>query len=107
MNTSDPDQNTPPELLRMRQEIDALDKTLIDILARRYNVVRRVGEFKIKHNMEAVQPVRAQAVKDRAVDMGAAQGLDREFTRKLYDLVIDHAHDMEHEILGTTEKGDA
>lgn len=97
-----PDQNIPEELLAMRREIDELDQALVDVLAKRYDVVRRVGEFKTRHNMEAVQPVRAQAVKDRAVDLGTAQGLDREFMRKLYDLVIDHAHDMEHEILGDT-----
>ena len=102
MSKSDPDQNTPEELLALRREIDDLDQALIDVLAKRYDVVRRVGEFKTEYNMEAVQPVRAQAVKDRAIDLGAAQGLDREFMRKLYDLVIDHAHDMEHDILGET-----
>lgn len=103
MSMSDPEIDVPPELLKMREEIDALDQALIDVLAKRYDVVRRVGEFKTEHDMEAVQPVRAQAVKDRAVDLGEAKGLDREFTRKLYDLVIDHAHDMEHEILGVSE----
>ncbi len=103
MSMSDPEIDVPPELLKMREEIDALDQALIDVLAKRYDVVRRVGEFKTENDMEAVQPVRAQAVKDRAVDLGEAKGLDREFTRKLYDLVIDHAHDMEHEILGVSE----
>ena len=103
MSMSDPEIDVPPELLKMREEIDALDQALIDVLAKRYDVVRRVGEFKTEHDMEAVQPVRAQAVKDRAIDLGEAKGLDREFTRKLYDLVIDHAHDMEHEILGVSE----
>lgn len=100
MSKSDPDQNIPEELLAMRREIDDLDQALVDVLAKRYDVVRRVGEFKTEHNMDAVQPIRAQAVKDRAIDLGEASGLDREFMRKLYDLVIDHAHDMEHEILG-------
>ena len=104
MTAGNPDSNTPPELLAMREEIDTLDHALVDILAKRYDVVRRVGEFKIGHNMEAVQPVRAQAVKDRAVEWGAEKGLDREFMRKLYDLVIDHAHDMEHDIMGVSEE---
>lgn len=90
----------PPELVNFRAQIDAIDTALVDLLAQRFDVVRQVGEFKRIRNMDAVQPVRAQAVKDSAVSMGVQQGLDEAFMRKLYDALIDYAHDIEHEILG-------
>ena len=83
----------------LRKEIDALDIELIDVLARRIDVVRRVGELKAGSDLSVVQPARAQAVKDRAAQMGVDQGLDEGFVRKLYDLMIDHAHELEHAIL--------
>lgn len=89
----------PAELEEYRRQIDSLDKEIIDALARRFEVVRKVGELKIRENMDAVQPVRAQAVKDAAVRMGEGQGLDPSFVRRLYDVLIDHAHAMEHDIL--------
>ena len=92
--------DTPKELLNFRAQIDAIDTALVDLLAQRFDVVRQVGEFKATKNMDAVQPVRAQAVKDAAVAMGVSKGLDEVFMRKLYDALIDYAHDMEHEILG-------
>ncbi|MCB9983863.1 MAG: chorismate mutase [Rhodospirillales bacterium] len=107
MNSETPSP-TPPELEAFRREIDACDRELIEILARRFGVVRRVGQFKIGAQMEAIQPARAQAVKDRAVRLGLEQGLDPDFMRRLYEVMIDYAHDLERDILaGAAEDKDA
>lgn len=99
---------TPPELEAFRREIDECDRELIAVLARRFDVVRKVGAFKIGAQMEAIQPARAQAVKDRAVRLGQDAGLDPDFMRRLYEVMIDYAHDLEHEILaGAAEDKDA
>lgn len=92
-------ESVPPELEGYRQEIDECDQALVEILARRFGVVRKVGEMKATSGMDAVQPARAQAVKDAAVRMGQEQGLDADFMRRLYEVLIDYAHDVEHEIL--------
>ena len=94
----------PAPLLKFREDIDALDQALIDILAKRYAVVRNVGHFKKDAQMDAVQPQRAQAVKDAAVALGVQKGMSEEFMRALYDLLIDHAHEIEHEILGDSHE---
>ena len=86
-------------LEELRKEIDALDVELIDVLARRIDVVRRVGELKAGTDITVVQPARAQAVKNRAAEMGLEKGLDEAFVRKFYDMMIDHAHDLENDIL--------
>jgi len=88
------------ELEEYRRQIDALDIELIDVLARRIDVVRAVGELKAGTDISVVQPARAQAVKNRAAEMGVQKGLDEAFVRTLYDLMIDHAHDLEHDITG-------
>ena len=82
-----------------RQEIDALDEALIDAVARRFAVVHKVGELKKGADMEAIQPARAQAVKDRALRIGQEKGLDPDFMRRLYEVLIDYAHDLEQDIL--------
>lgn len=86
------------ELEELRKQIDALDIELIDVLARRIDVVKKVGELKAGTDISVVQPARAQAVKNRAAEMGAEKGLEEAFVRKLYDLMIDHAHELEHDI---------
>ena len=97
--------DTPEKLIEYREKIDACDQKLLETLAERYGIVREVGLLKVDANMEAVQPVRAQAVKDNAVRKGAEMGLNPAFVQQLYDLIIDHAHDLEHEILDKEDKG--
>ena len=86
------------QLEEYRAQIDKLDIEFIDVLARRLDVVKAVGALKAGSDISVVQPERAQAVKDRAAAMGAEKGLSPEFVRKLYDLMIDHAHELEHDL---------
>ena len=87
------------QLEEYRAEIDALDIELIDVLARRFDVVRKVGELKADSGISVVQPERAQMVKDRAARMGLSKGLNDQFIREFYDMMIDYAHRLEHDIL--------
>ncbi len=87
------------KLEEYRKEIDALDIELIDVLSRRIEVVRKVGELKAGTDISVVQPTRAQAVKDRAAEMGVSKGLDEAFIRQIYDAMIDYAHVLEHDIV--------
>lgn len=87
------------ELEEYRKQIDSIDVEFIDILARRFDIVRAVGRLKSKTGLSVVQSERAEAVKKRAADMGREKGLDPAFVRSLYELMIDHAHELEHDIL--------
>lgn len=98
------EQSIPPRLEEYRKQIDALDQEIVDVLVRRFDVVRKVGELKIDSKLEAIQPARAQAVKDAAVRMGQDKGLDPDFMRRIYEVLIDYAHDLEHEILADADK---
>ena len=89
----------PEKLLDYRSKIDELDTELIDVLARRFQVVKNVGHLKVQEGMSVVQPSRAQEVVDKAMEMGSENGLDPEFIKQLYNLMISHAHDLEDEIL--------
>lgn len=48
-----------------RQEIDALDDQLLEILSRRMEVVRKIGEFKNKSGASIYRPEREKAILDR------------------------------------------
>lgn len=92
-------ESVPEKLQEYRVQIDALDAELIDALAQRFEIVSEVGVLKSHEGMTAIQPERAQAVIDKAVEMGVAKGLDADFVRRLYEMMIDHAHVLEDEIL--------
>ncbi|MCC6597879.1 MAG: chorismate mutase [Alphaproteobacteria bacterium] len=94
-------QAIPAELERYRAEIDRLDTALIEALSRRFEIVRAVGILKAERNMEVVQSKRAQAVIDRAAALAQEKNLDPALIRKIYALMIDHAHKLENDILET------
>ncbi|MEM7650644.1 MAG: chorismate mutase [Pseudomonadota bacterium] len=93
-------QDIPQELEEYRKQIDECDAALIKALAERFEIVRKVGALKVGEGMDSIQPARAQAVKDQAVELGKAHGLDEAFMRRIYDALIDYAHHIEHEIIG-------
>lgn len=82
-------------LAAARTEIDVLDRQLIDVLARRFAVVRHVAKLKKEHALAVVQTDRARAVVENAGAYAATCGLDPAFARAMVQACVDHAHAME------------
>jgi chorismate mutase len=87
------------ELEKYREQINALDRQLIDLFAKRFDIVRAVGKLKADKGIAVVQSERVVEVTERAVQMGLEKNLDENFIRGLYTAMIDLAHVMEHEIV--------
>tara|TARA_B100000029_G_C17517891_1_gene938784 strand:+ start:1288 stop:1593 length:306 start_codon:yes stop_codon:yes gene_type:complete len=89
----------PEELQNYRREIDELDVEFVELLVRRFEIVKNVAALKARTGMDVVQSDRAEQVKQRASDMADAQGLSGDFVRSIYEMMIDHAHVIEHDIV--------
>jgi chorismate mutase-like protein len=83
------------ELAEYRKQIDALDNQIVELLARRFEIVRSVGRLKARIKIPVVQSARVDEVKDRVGTMAATKNLDPDFVRHLYQIMIDHAHTLE------------
>lgn len=81
-----------------RDDIDALDDQIVDLLVERFKIVKAVGALKARESIAVVQSERAEAVKQRVFKRAAEKGLDGRLLRAIYTLVIDHAHTLEHTI---------
>jgi|SRR5690242_20109956 len=87
------------ELLRFRKELDELDRRLIDTIAERFAICRRVAEYKAEHQIPMMQPARVLEVKKRAAERAMTAGIAERFALELYDLIISEACRMEDEII--------
>lgn len=76
-------QAAPDSLAQFRAQIDSLDQQVIRLLAQRMDVVRRVGAYKLRRNLEVVQPARFEAMVRNAVAFGARFGLSETFITEL------------------------
>ncbi|MEI6682336.1 MAG: chorismate mutase [Bacteroidota bacterium] len=75
------------KLEMLRSEIDKLDEELIDILARRMNVVQEIGTYKKANKITILQLKRWNQLTQERIEAGIKMGLSREFILKLLESV--------------------
>lgn len=71
-----------------RGKIDALDDKIMALLAKRFAIVRQVGELKAAHNFPSYISDRVVQVRERNATTGKKYGIDPDFVRMLYSLII-------------------
>lgn len=77
----------PDNLDELRRHIDYIDDELLQLLARRMEVSREIGEYKKSHRLPVVQPERYNRLMRQRVDDAAKLGLPTEFTQRLLALI--------------------
>lgn len=87
------------KLLAFRGELNAVDAEIVRLLGRRYAICRAVAVFKREHGIPMMQPGRVAEVKERCAQLAREHGIDPDFARQLYGLIIDEACRMEDEII--------
>lgn len=83
-----------------RTDIDTIDEKIIRLLGQRYAICRKVGNFKKENDIPMMQSGRVDAVKERCAALGAEHGVDPDFVRELYSLIIEESCRIEDEIIG-------
>jgi len=71
----------------LREQIDSIDKQIIELLAQRMSAVKKIGEFKSKNKVTIFQLRRWEKVISSRVKQGAKLGLSADFVKKLLQLV--------------------
>lgn len=93
-------------LARLREELDAIDAQLLDTVRRRLLLCCRIGRHKAEHAIAMMQPQRIGVVQARAAAFAAVHGIDPDFLRALYDLVIAETCRLEDQVIrGEREVG--
>ena len=75
------------DLTSLRTEIDQLDKQLWEIIGKRVDVVRAIGEWKHAHGEAILQPQRYQQVVENCIATGQQYGLSEKLVREVMELL--------------------
>ncbi len=86
------------DLASLRTDIDRIDDQIVDLLARRFAICRKVAEYKLRHGIAVVLPDRIEQVKNRCADRAEALDVDRAFILELYTRIIDQTCETERAI---------
>lgn len=92
------------KLDELRAELDRIDVALREHLRARIDCCIRIGHFKRAHNVPMMQPQRITLVHERAGAFAEQHGIDREFMRQLYDLIIAETCRIEEIVIATAEQ---
>ena len=75
-------------LEELRAKLDSIDARLLEQLRDRINCCLEIADHKRVHGVAMMQPQRIAFVQERAARYGAEHGIDGDFLRRLYDLII-------------------
>jgi len=71
-----------------RVQIDKIDAQLLKLLGRRFDVVRKVAEIKVKYDLPSFLHDRVEEVRNTRVAQGKKYGIDPHFLYALYSSII-------------------
>jgi chorismate mutase len=72
----------------LRAKLDRIDARLLEQVRDRINCCLEIAEYKRVHGVAMMQPHRIAFVQERAARYGAEHGIDGDFLRGLYELII-------------------
>ena len=74
-----------------RKQIEILDEKIITLLAKRMNVVKKIGEYKRKQKISALDTNRWEKIVVLRLAQAEKLGLSKEFVEKILQLIHKHS----------------
>lgn len=75
------------DLQSLREEIDQLDEQLWEVIGKRADVVRQIGEWKRQHGEQVVQPERWQEVLQHCQSIADKYGLSETVIQEVMEAI--------------------
>ncbi|MFH1030187.1 MAG: chorismate mutase [bacterium] len=79
-------------LEELRNKIDEVDKEIFLLLKKRFEIVKKVGEYKKANNLPIRDLKREEDIIKRKV---REIGMDKELVERMYRLVFEHSYRMQ------------
>ena len=75
------------DLASLREEIDQLDEQLWEVIGKRADVVRQIGEWKHLHDEQVIQPERWQEVLQHCQSVADKHGLSETVVQEVMEAI--------------------
>mgnify|MGYP003482488862 FL=1 len=75
------------DLASLREEIDQLDEQLWEVIGKRADVVRQIGEWKRQHGEQVIQPERWQEVLQHCQSVADKHGLSETVIQEVMEAI--------------------
>ena len=82
-------------LMGLREQIDSLDREILQLLSERMNVAEQIGRIKRENDVRILQTARWEDIMKRVLMSSRSLGLSEHFLRTMLDAV--HVESIEHQ----------
>ena len=85
------------ELNKAREEINNIDKEIVELLEKRFNIAYEIGCYKIEQNLPVYDEMREKAVVDNCISLLK----NKKYTKCIHDIyfqIMRSSKDIQHNI---------
>lgn len=90
---------TTENISALRKQIDEIDNSIIDVLAKRMRVSREIGQYKKEHGMTILQTSRYSEILDKRGAQGSLLGIDPECIKKIFEAIHEESVNQQMKIV--------
>ena len=83
----------------LRHQIDEIDNSLIEMLAKRMRISREIGQYKREHDMTVVQTTRYNEILDKRGAQGVLCGMSADFIKAVFEAVHEESVRQQIELM--------
>lgn len=87
------------DLEEFRRKIDSIDKDLLELLGKRMDIVKLIGEYKKSHNTTVFQKTRWKEIIDQRLKLSKKIDLNSEFIKIMLRAIHDESINIQEKIL--------
>ena len=81
------------------ETIDVIDENLLNLLASRMNISRKIGEYKKDNNIAILQTSRWDSILEEMVRKGGENGLPEKFVTAVFNAIHEASVQVQNDIL--------
>jgi len=78
-----------------RQQIDEVDSKLLELIAKRLEIVKLVGEYKKQNNLPVIDKSREAALLDKLAEKGEKYNISRDLIESIWKQLFNTAYKLE------------
>ena len=97
--TDSDSQNYKDNIDQLRSQIDIIDDNLLNLLASRMKISRKIGEYKKENNIAILQTSRWDAILEDMVKRGGECGLSEKFVTAVFNAIHEASVQVQNDIL--------
>ena len=71
----------------LRQQLDTIDTDLVDLLAERFALAKKIGDYKRENDMSPLQPTRWKQVLKSTLQHGSKKGISETCIHQIWEAI--------------------